>query len=205
MVDTADRVPFFARLGRWVFPRRLLVPLPVVALGVLLIHPRPMFGRYQAAAEIVSALIVLIGVGLRFWGGGSAGNHTRTDTIEAPQLITGGPFAYVRNPIYLGSALLGLGMVGLLGDPWMLALHLPAFTMLYAMIVPAEEAFLRKQFGAANERYRECVPRMIPRLTPWRGRTERPFDWSVWRGEAWIWFYLVTIYAALRIALYMRA
>ena len=104
------------------------------------------------------------------------------------------------NPIYLGSIILGLGMVGLLGDPWLLPLHVAAFAFLYAVIVPAEEEFLRGQFGSEFENYRRAVPRMIPRLRPWPGRNERPFNWDVLRGEEKIAGILVFIYAAMRAA-----
>lgn len=159
-----------------------------------------MFGDHQALGMTTSVLLVLTGLALRSWGGGSAGAHTRSGRIEAPQLATGGPYAYVRNPIYLGSIVLGLGMIGLLSDPRMLVLYLFAFALLYTIIVPAEERFLAGQFGETYERYCRAVPQIIPRLRPWTERTERPFDWRVLRGEACIGGILVLIYQTLRVA-----
>src|SRR5437868_3363307 len=111
-----------ARLGRWVFPRRLFVWFPVILLGLLLVHPHRLSGAAAWLTNGASLLLVLGGLALRAWGGGSAGLHTRTDDISAPQLVTGGPFAHVRNPIYLGSIVMAIGMVGLLHDPWLLAI-----------------------------------------------------------------------------------
>src|SRR5262249_36610736 len=119
-------------------------------------------------------------------------------------LTTGGPYAYVRNPIYLGNMILGLGMVGLMDDPRLLVLYLIAMVVLYTVIVPAEEAFLRGKFGDDYRRYCRAVPRLIPRLTPWPERTRRKFHWIVLRGEAWIVFYLVVIYAAMIAAEHLR-
>lgn len=205
MTDTAEKAPIIARLGRWVFPRRLLVPLPIVVLGLLIIRPRGIFGGYELAGMMGSACLVLLGMALRIWAGGSAGSHTRTDSIEAPRLVTGGPYAYVRNPIYLGSVILSLGMIGVVDDPWMLALAVPAFVSLWVMLVPAEEEFLRRQFGARYAAYCHAVPRMLPRLRPWPERRETAFDWSVLRGEAWIVFYLATIYCAMKLAEHLRS
>jgi protein-S-isoprenylcysteine O-methyltransferase Ste14 len=205
MTQATDRTPVAARVGQWVFPRRVLVPIPMVLIGLLIIHPRDVFGQYHALGLAVAALLVAAGVGLRIWAGGCAGNHTRTDTISAPQLTTGGPYAYVRNPIYLGNMILGIGMIGLCQDPWLLALFLPAVAILYVTIIPSEERFLRGKFGEAYDQFTENVPRLFPRLTPWEGRTDRPFDWIVLRGEAWIVSYLVVIYAAMMVARHFRS
>jgi protein-S-isoprenylcysteine O-methyltransferase Ste14 len=200
MTDTVEKLPFVVRMGHWVFPRRLLIPLPAIALALIFFRPKHIYGRYELLGLLFSGLLVAAGVGLRIWAGGCAGDHTRTDTIGAPQLATNGPYAYVRNPIYLGNLILGLGMIGLMRDPRLLVLYALIFPFLYVMIVPAEEQFLRERFGKDYERYCDAVPRMIPRLSRWRGAARRSFDWMVLRGEAWIVFYLVVIYAAMRVA-----
>ena len=204
-METVEKRPFVVRAGQWVFPRRLLIPLPAVLIALLFFRPQPIYGRYESLGILVSGLLVAAGVGLRIWAGGCAGDHTRTGTIGAPQLATNGPYAFVRNPIYLGNMILGLGMIGLVRDPRLLVLYAIVFPILYVMIVPAEEEFLRQRFSADYERYCASVPRMIPRLRPWRGRTEGRFDWRVLRGEAWIVSYLVAIYAAMRVAEHLRS
>ena len=60
--------------------------------------------------------LVLAGLAIRMWAAGFAGRHTRSEQIEGSKLATTGPYAHLRNPIYLGSALLGVGMVLLIGD-----------------------------------------------------------------------------------------
>ena len=177
----------------------------MAALAALFIQRQPMFGSHQEVGICFSIALVVAGLALRSWGGGSAGQHTRSGQIEAPQLTTGGPYAYVRNPIYLGSIVLGLGMIGLVSDPRLLVLYVLTFIILYTIIVPAEERFLQKAFGEHYERYRRAVPQMIPRLRPWQERTERPFDWRVLRGEACIAGILVVIYQTLRLAEHLRS
>ena len=193
-----------AAVGARIFQHRLHVGLAAVALAAFVYRPRNFFGAHVIAGVIVSLLLVLAGLLLRAWAAGCAGGHTRLATIEAPRLSTGGPFAYVRNPIYLASVILGIGMVGLLGDPWMLALCIGVFVFLYTAIVPAEERFLRGQFGAAYERYCAHVPRLLPRLRPWPEAEPRPFDRAATVGDARLALILVAIYAGLRGAAWLR-
>ena len=193
-----------AAVGVRIFQHRLQVGLTAVLLATLVYRPRNFFGAYQIEGTVLSLLLVLAGLLLRAWAAGCAGGHTRRATIEAPRLSTGGPFAYVRNPIYLASVILGVGMVGLLGDPWMLALCVSVFVFLYTAIVPAEERFLRGQFGDAYARYCAHVPRLLPRLRPWADAEPRPFDRAATVGDARIALILVAIYAGLRGAAWLR-
>ena len=191
-------------LSRAIFSHRMQVGLAAVALGGLVVRPGNIFGSYQALGISASIALVVLGLALRAWAGGCAGSHTRNATIEAPSLVTGGPYAHVRNPIYLASIVLGLGMVGLLGDPWMFGLYVAVFIFLYTSIVPAEEAFLRRTFPEEFARYCENVPRMIPRLTPWRDAAPVRFARSAIFGEARLGLVLVGIYGFMRLAAWLR-
>ena len=193
-----------AAVGVRIFHRRMHVGLAAVALAAFVYRPRNFFGAHHLAGTIAALLLVLAGLLLRAWAAGCAGGHTRRATIEAPRLATGGPFAYVRNPIYLASTVLGLGMVGLLGDPWMLGLYVAVFVFLYTAIVPAEERFLRGQFGENYAHYCAHVPRLLPRLRPWAGAEQRPFDRAATVGDARLALILVAIYAGLRGAAWAR-
>jgi protein-S-isoprenylcysteine O-methyltransferase Ste14 len=151
-----------------------------------------------------AALLVTVGMGQRYWAAGSAGSHTHSAEIEGPRLATGGPYAFVRNPIYLGSMVLGLGMVGLIGDARLIPLYIAAFAFLYAFLVPAEERFLREKFGRAYDTYRAAVPRIIPRCTAWRGKTNGRFHWGAARGELHILAVLAAIYGFLQLGAWTR-
>ena len=187
------------QIGRRVFSVRLFIGLGVVLLSIKWLQPLPLFDRRYWGMQILALLLVACGLGLRAWGAGSAGHHTRTARIEAPRLVTGGPFAYLRNPIYAGTITLSLGMALLIGDPWALPCAAFALGLLYVFIVPAEEAFLRTQFGAEYVRYCAAVPRLIPRLRRWPERREEPFQWQAARGELKTLLWLVLIYCALQI------
>ncbi|MEQ1853751.1 MAG: isoprenylcysteine carboxylmethyltransferase family protein [Chthoniobacteraceae bacterium] len=184
-------------IGRRMFPFRLPIGLAVTLLAARWIEPLPFLAPRHRIIQTLGLLVIGGGLALRAWGAGSAGFHTRTGRIEAPRLATAGPFAYLRNPIYLGSILLGVGMSLLIGDPVALVIAAAAFALLYFGIVPAEEQFLLGQFGDAYRRYCEAVPRFIPRLTPWDGRARTSFHWQAIKGEIGILLVLVLIYAGL--------
>jgi protein-S-isoprenylcysteine O-methyltransferase Ste14 len=193
----ALKTSLLVQVGRKVFAHRLLVGLGVAVIGLEVVTPMHPFEKEHRVGQSLALLLVVAGLALRAWGSGSAGAHTRSESLEAPRLSSGGPFAYVRNPIYLGSILLGFGMAGFIGDPIAFVLTAAAFTALYFLIVPAEEEYLSRKFGAEYRRYCEAVPRLIPRLRPWPERTERAFHWQAVRGEFSIAFLLVAIYGAL--------
>jgi protein-S-isoprenylcysteine O-methyltransferase Ste14 len=185
------------RIGRGLFGFRLLVGLGITAIGLELLTPKPFFANGQRLTQATALALIAAGLALRAWAAGYAGGHTRSDDIEAPLLVTAGPFAYLRNPIYAGSICLGLGMVMLIGDPLAFVLAGAAFLILYVAIVPAEEAFLLRKFGEEYVRYRSAVPRFFPLMKPWDGSVERAFDWRATLGEGGIALLLVLIYSAL--------
>ncbi|NLK30562.1 MAG: isoprenylcysteine carboxylmethyltransferase family protein, partial [Aminobacterium colombiense] len=93
------------------------------------------------------------------------------------------PYAFLRNPLYVGNGLIGLGWA-LLAGPLVVALFLTSFFLIYGVwIVPYEESFLEKKFGEAYSVYRQSTGRFIPSFWP-GDRLHGPYNWSiVWRSE----------------------
>ncbi len=199
-----NKLPLCIRAGRWVFSFRLLLGLLGVGIGAWLIQPGSLLGVHAVLEAMVFASVVIAGLGLRAWAAAHAGDHTRTGAIEAPCLSTGGPYAFVRNPIYLGSIILGLGMVGLLGDPWLFPLCLLVFAFLYLLIIPAEERFLRDTFGNEYRAYCDAVPRLIPRFRPWPEARQKVAHWHAALGEVYLGVLLLAIYAIMQSILHVR-
>lgn len=193
-----------AKAGRVVFSLRLLIALAAVIAGGFVIHPRHFTPAIDSVVLGISIVLIVAGLALRAWAGGCAGRHTRSTSIEAPRLSTGGPYAYVRNPIYLGSILAGYGLAALTGDPWMLLLAAIAFSVLYVTIVPAEEHFLRSAFGEKYAEYARAVPCLIPRLHPWTGRTPTAFRWRSVARESSTALIFLAVFTILHIACRMR-
>ena len=195
---------FVSRLQSFFFSRRLEIGLLAVIPAAFLVKPNGMFGSHPKLGIIASMLLLIVGMLLRAWAGGCAGTHTGDSKIQARRLATSGPYARVRNPIYLGTILVGIGLVGLIGDSHLLPLCALTFVVIYAVIVPAEEKFLRESFGAEYEAYFQAVPRWIPRIVSWKESRKAPFNWGILVGEARILAVLVLVYAVLKFAAYLK-
>jgi protein-S-isoprenylcysteine O-methyltransferase Ste14 len=96
-----------------------------------------------------------------------ASGHVRKNEV----LATSGPYAYTRNPLYLGSLLIGVGFVVAARSWWVGAALVLMFFAIYLPVIRDEEAFLRKKFPEFGE-YARQVPRMLPRLTAGSNESE---------------------------------
>jgi hypothetical protein len=97
------------------------------------------------------------------------------------ELTTVGPYAYTRNPLYLGTFLMGAGAALASGSWWFAAAYLTFYLSIYAPVIMAEAETMKKLFPDEYEIYSKRVPMLIPRLTPYRGaesRSERGFNFS---------------------------
>lgn len=129
------------------------------------------FARPSVSTLVAGGIVALLGEAMRFWGVAYAGPLTRvTGNVGAPELVTSGPFSYVRNPLYVGNILLyvGFGIMAHALTPWLVVATAVYFVFQYSAIVSLEEEFLHKEFGSAFEEYRMSVPKFIPRITPVR-------------------------------------
>ena len=132
--------------------RRIRVPLGF-AFAVLYVW----LAAPSGISLIAGTLILLPGLLLR----GVASGYVQKNQ----QLTTGGPYAYTRNPLYLGSTLIAAGFaVALLSWPVVLVLA-AGFAIIYIPVIASEERFLRATFPAFDA-YCRRVPCLIPRLTP---------------------------------------
>ncbi len=148
----------------WMFRYRSYTPLPFLIVMVL-------FARPTLLSLGIGFFIVVLGELIRFWGVSIVGAETRTTgTVGGTYLITTGPFAFVRNPLYVGNMLMyaGVGIMSMALFPWLLIAAIVWFYVQYALIISREEEYLFSRFGPAYEEYRKHVPRFIMRLTPYR-------------------------------------
>ena len=78
-----------------------------------------------------------------------------------------GPYAYVRNPLYLGSIIIAIGFAVAARDLWVAVAILAMFVLIYVPVIRGEETFLRKQFPAYDD-YARRVPALLPRALLFR-------------------------------------
>jgi protein-S-isoprenylcysteine O-methyltransferase Ste14 len=129
-----------------------------VRLGYPLAIAVLFFARPQPRSILYGALVGLVGLGLRAWAAGY---------LHKQEVLTvTGPYAYSRNPLYLGSAVLALG-VAIATRSWISTLLLGVyFTLVYSVVMRREENELRSRYAADFERYAAAVPLFFPRLSP---------------------------------------
>ena len=146
--------------GDWIskwqrIARRIRVPLGFLTAALYLFE---LWRRAPLPAAVAwSLLLVLPGLWLR----GYAAGYVKKNR----ELTQTGPYAYTRNPLYLGSMLLAAGFaVALLSWPVALVLTV-GFVAIYVPVIASEERFLRATFPDFDE-YCRLIPRLIPRIIP---------------------------------------
>src|SRR5271163_4148476 len=132
--------------------RRIRVPLGFVFAVLFLWLARPTW-----LSLAWSLWVVVPGVWLR----GYASGYVKKNA----ELTVGGPYAYTRNPLYLGSMLIAFGFAGASRSVWIFLLLAVLFALIYAPTIRSEEDFLRARFSDFDE-YARRVPRLLPRITP---------------------------------------
>jgi protein-S-isoprenylcysteine O-methyltransferase Ste14 len=146
--------------GGWLFRQRSWLPVPVAL--VLLLVP---WGMVRHPLLFVAGpLLVIAGESLRWWAVGQIGVISRTRSTRLGPLITTGPFALCRNPLYVGNLLLWAGFTIWSGLLWMLPITLGLFIVYYRSIIEWEEALLTERFGDAYRQYLRETPSCWPRL-----------------------------------------
>jgi protein-S-isoprenylcysteine O-methyltransferase Ste14 len=130
------------------------VPLGFVFAVAYLWFARPtwpsLFGGFAIAA---------VGILVRALASG----HIRKNAA----LATTGPYAYTRNPLYLGSIIIALGFIVAARNVWIGLAAIAMFAFIYLPVIAAEEKYLRSAFPGYDD-YAGHVPRFLPRLTPYR-------------------------------------
>jgi protein-S-isoprenylcysteine O-methyltransferase Ste14 len=136
------------------------------------------------------AVSFLLGEGIRIWAVGFTGVTTRDDKVVAPSLVTAGPYAHLRNPLYLGNLISWIGFcIASAGavPPWAAAVIFGAtilsYGVIYGAIIPLEEAYLEKTFGEPFKEYVKSVPRLLPRPAPYQNAQGRYDPGVILRAE----------------------
>ena len=164
-----------------------------VPLGFLLGAAYLLFSRPTTKLLVAGGAVAAAGLALRAYAAGHLAKNQK--------LAMSGPYAWTRNPLYLGSALMGAGFA-VAGGRWILALAcLVLFAAIYWPVIRREEEYLRREFGEDYDRYAQRVPLFLPRFR--RPADGEKFQWKQYRKnheyEAFLGYLAIMIFLAFRI------
>ena len=145
-------MPSWARVAT-----RSRVPLGFLFAAAYLWWAKPTWPFLAAGIVIIAAGVIIRAL---------ASGHIRKNA----ELATTGPYAYTRNPLYLGSIVIALGFIVAARNWWIGLAALVMFAFIYLPVIKAEEAYLRSAFPDYSH-YAGVVPRLLPRFKPYRSGT----------------------------------
>ncbi len=134
--------------------KRIRVPLGFV-FGIAFVF----FARPTPEWLVAGGVVALLGVAIRAYASGYVNKNE--------ELAMSGPYAYTRNPLYLGSVVIGVGMGIASRNVWIAVAMVVMYLVIYIPVIRGEEEFLTAKF-AEFASYKSRVPRLFPRLTPAR-------------------------------------
>ncbi|TRZ94139.1 isoprenylcysteine carboxylmethyltransferase family protein [bacterium] len=173
--------------------------LIVLALSLIVLFPKVFFrkagnGSLDQMIEISGIVLILLGQLLRASARGFKSKYSR----QGLTLVQGGPYSLVRNPMYLGILLIGLGIVLVLFEWWVAALFLLIFVVRYIQLIFQEERKLLEIFSEEYRRYMQRVPCILP---PLKALFERDVSEYLPLRFAWVKREIGTVFAVLFIVL----
>jgi protein-S-isoprenylcysteine O-methyltransferase Ste14 len=144
-------VPSWSKIAR-----RIRVPLGFVFAAAYIWLARP-----TIVAIVIGNCVAIAGLCIRALASG----HVEKNEV----LATSGPYAHTRNPLYLGSIILAIGFLIAARSWWLPVIAAAMLVAIYVPVIRAEEAFLRTRFPEFED-YAAQVPRLFPRIRPYRSR-----------------------------------
>lgn len=142
-----------------------------VTSGFVIVAVFAWFSHPTVTSLAFGAPVSLIGLVLRAWASGCLAKNQR--------LATDGPYAYTRNPLYLGTLLVAAGLVVASRSAGLGLLFLVVFVAVYLPVIQLEEQHLRKLFPEYAA-YATAVPALWPRLRPIAAKKSNPFRWGLY-------------------------
>ncbi len=148
------------RINRWFKPRFAII-YPFALLIAI-------YGRTTEASISAGIGYVIAGLLIRLWSNGYA--------IKNDKLTTSGPYAFVRNPLYLGTFLIFIGFCVVLNMGWAGLVFIIALALVYFRTINDEQGMLLAKFGESYKNYMAKIPAMIPSFNPYPQGEKWPFS-----------------------------
>ena len=162
------------RIGGWLFRQRTLIPIPIT-IALLAVRT----GQAGSSARVLAAgvAVTLAGEAIRLWAVHHIGAISRTRSDRLGPLVASGPFALVRNPLYVGNVVLWAGFALVARLAWMAPVIVILLGAEYHAIVRWEERLLESRLGDAYLAYAARVPRWLPSFATRSDRVDGAFSW----------------------------
>jgi protein-S-isoprenylcysteine O-methyltransferase Ste14 len=145
-------------LGFWLYRYRKWGIVPLLAVG-LLVHTHFLSVSNGNLMMLAGAIGILFGTLLRIVCFTFTGTKLPVQDLRRLPLITDGPYAVTRNPLYLAEAGIALGIAMMSRVPWFVLLTAILGGIATALVIEWEEIVLHQSHGAEFEHYRATVPR----------------------------------------------
>jgi len=171
----------FESQGNWLFRWRSYLPIIMIILFLFAMGDYRYTGHSEYLVQLwkVFCLIVsFIGLGIRIVTVGHAPKGTsgrNTKGQVADTFNTSGIYSVVRNPLYLGNFVMGLGPALFAHLWWLTLIYILSFWLYYERIIFAEEAYLRNKFGDEYLAWATVTPVFIPKFRNYR-KANLPFS-----------------------------
>lgn len=143
---------------------------------------RPNTGEYDLLFSCWGMALVMLGLLLRV----SARGYKAQNSGQGQALVRGGPYRFVRNPMYLGILLIGFGVIAISFQWWVVVLFVLVLARLYYTLILKEETLLEQLFGSEYSEYKTQAPRLLPSLSGWLTRNAAeclPLRWPWLKRE----------------------
>ena len=151
--------------------QRIRVPAGFALAPLLFISARPTLASLAAGG-----FIAIVGLSIRAWASG----HLKKNQ----ELAKSGPYAHTRNPLYLGTFLLGTGAAVGGGTLWFVGLFAAMYLIIYVPVMFAEAETMHDLFSTEYEDYSKQVPLFVPRFTPYSAHGRQSYAAQLGR-KAW--------------------
>ncbi len=174
------------------FKLRFAILYPFALLPLLFSHP-------SDKLFFVSSIFIILGLSIRVWANGYA--------IKMGKLTTSGPYAYVRNPLYLGTMLIVIGFSLMLDITILSILFILVAFFVYVNTIRKEEEMLEAKFKDSYTSYRNKVPALIFTIFPYRPGEKWPFsprrllESKEHKPVIWVIIFLIALYIKNQVTL----
>jgi len=150
-------------MGKFLFKYRSFFPVPYFLFLLIVIE-------FRSLSFFLGSFIVLLGLLIRFFSQGFAGDWMRGSEVGAFYMLDEGVYSIMRNPLYVGNFFIGFGFT--LASNFFLIFLFPFYSLIfsiyYYLIIKEEESYLERKFGEEFIQYRKSTPAFLPNFRKWK-------------------------------------